>query len=106
MLSINCVLANLANQLRIAEEYGLCKPELVEKVKNATAYNWINSYAAQCLTDCQLQDIDIFVNSNFNCISDNPCEDTVVNCAAITVEDVTNYGTLYTSTITITDDYN
>ena len=105
MRSINCVLADLVNQKRIAEEYGLCKPTLLEKLKCASSYYWLYNNAWSCLDDCQQNDISVFITSNFNCTSYIPCTDKEVDCTQITAVDTISYGTDWGTNIIIIDDY-
>lgn len=80
MLTTNCALAYLNNQLRLKEEYGICEDKYETLVKCMASYYWLYNNAWSCLTTDQQCDLDVFIKSNLNGISEVSCSDTTTSC--------------------------
>jgi len=80
MLSINCVLADITNKLRVAESYGTCDERWKDLLHIIGRYQWVYNNAWDCLTDCQKKDVEVFLKTNFNLTSYSTCEDITDDC--------------------------
>lgn len=83
MLSTNCALAHLTNNLRIKQEYGLCEEEIIKLVRCISSYYWLYNNAWDCLTADQQWDLDVFIKSNLNSIYETVCADLTLSCAGL-----------------------
>lgn len=90
MLSINCILADISNRYRIAEEYGTCNDKNESLLRCATSYYWLYNNAWDCLTEEQKCDLDVFIKSNFNCKYYTPCTQSTTDCSNLNSVTITS----------------
>ncbi len=81
MLNLNCLLADLVNKIRVAEQYGLCDDRYKVLLSYVSSYQWLYNNAWDCLEDVDKKDIENFVNCNWNCKSFTMCTANEVECA-------------------------
>jgi hypothetical protein len=59
---LNCIVADLVNQLRNKNKFGICTKSVEDLLCTAAAYKWLMDNADYCLTECQLDAINKFIN--------------------------------------------
>lgn len=90
MPPIECILANLTYKLYLADKYGLTDKKLQETFKTISKYFYLLTQTSECITDCMLDEINLYLQNNYYCKLDStPCIDQTIICGSISISNIT-----------------